>query len=79
MYVFKNLENNSYIMCTRLPSWQVPNVEIGDEGFVKYQSVNAGEKYYDPDTQESGTYKYSNVYFLNFVKKSDITNNNIII
>lgn len=79
MYVFKNLENNNYIMCTKLPNWQTPDVEIGDEGFLKYESVKAGESYYDPESGEAHIYKYSNVYFLNFVKKTEIVNDTIIL
>ena len=79
MYVFKNLENNNYIMCTKLPNWQTPNVEINDEGFLKYQIVKAGEVYYDVETGESNIYKYSNVYFLNFIKKTEIVNDTIIL
>lgn len=79
MYVFKDLDNNQYIMCTRLPDWKVPDFEINDEGFLKYQFVKAGDIYLNPNTGESCTYKYDNVYFLNFVKRSEITNDNIIL
>ena len=79
MYVFKDIDNNSYIMCTRLPDWKVPDIEINDEGFLKYQYVKAGESYYNPETGQSCTYKYTNVYFINFVKKCEITNDSIIL
>lgn len=79
MYIFKNLESNEYVMCTRLPNWNTPNIDIGEEGFLKFQKAIAGEKYFNPTTQETCTYQYSNIYFLNFVKKTDISNNNIII
>jgi hypothetical protein len=79
MYVFKNLENNEYVMCTRLPNWQVPNIELGDEGFLQIEKAVAGQQYFNPTTQETRTYQYSNIYFLNFVKKTDINNDNIII
>lgn len=79
MYVFKSLEEDKYIMCTRLPNWQVPDVTVGEEGFLQYQIVKAGEKYYDPDTERAEKYRYSNIYFINFIKKSDIVDNNSII
>lgn len=79
MYVFKNIDSNAYIMCTRMPNWQVPDVSIGDEGFLKYQIVNAGETYYNSSTNETCTYSYSNIYFLNFVLRSNINDSNIIL
>ena len=78
MYVFK-LDNDEYIMCTRLPNWQTPDISEGDEGFLQYQIVKAGETYYDPDTGETIKYKYSNIYFKNFVLLSEDVNKNSII
>lgn len=79
VYVFKNLDTNAYIMCTRLPNWQTSNLEIGNEGFLKYAEVVAGEKYFNPATNTEHVYNYSNVYFENFIQKSDIVNSNIIL
>ena len=79
IYVFKNLQNNSFIMCTKLPNWQTPNVEIGDEGFLKYVEVVAGQEYFDPVTNSNKKYNYSNIYFENFIKESDVVNSNIIL
>jgi hypothetical protein len=79
VYVFKNLETNSYIMCTRLPNWHTPNIMIGSEGFLSYNEVTAGEEYYHPVTEVKLVYNYSNVYFINFVQKQEIENNNIIL
>jgi hypothetical protein len=77
IYVFKNLESNEFIMCTRLPSWQVPEIQIGDSGYLKYQKAKAGEEYFNPVTGEKQIYRYSNLYFLNFIQKTDINNSNI--
>jgi hypothetical protein len=77
-YVFKSITDSEYIMCTRLPNWQVPEINIGDKGFLHYQRVNAGEEYTTPDGQKI-VYKYSNVYFINFVLKSDVIVNKEII
>jgi len=79
MYVFKNLETSEYIMCTRLPNWQTPDLVIGDVGFLNYQIVQAGEEYFNPDTEQLIKYLYSNIYFINFVNKSEIVDNNSII
>ena len=66
-YVFKDYINNKYIMCTRLPNWQVQEINIGDEGFLQYQEVNAGDSYYDASIENYKKYNYSNIYFNNFV------------
>jgi hypothetical protein len=79
MYVFKNLENGEYLMCTRVPNWNSPEVSIGEEGFLKIEIVKAGEEYYNPATGVSTKYLYSNVYFKNFILKSDIINSEIIL
>lgn len=78
MYVFKELNSEEYIMCTRLPNWRVPEINIGDIGFLQYQDVKAGDEYVTPSGQRI-LYRYSNVYFINFVVKSDIVRNKEII
>jgi hypothetical protein len=78
VYVFKVLNEENYVMCTRLPNWQVPEISIGDQGFLQYQIVNAGDKYVTPDG-EKDIFRYSNCYFINFVNKSDIVKNKEII
>lgn len=79
VYVFKNLCNNSYLMCTKLPNWQTSNVSVGDEGFLNYEEVKAGEEYFNPATETKHIYNYSNIYFVNFLQKSEIVNSNIIL
>ena len=79
MYVFQNIHTNQYIMCTRLPNWQVPEINLQEVGFLEYQKVKAGETYYDPKLEVTTKYNYSNIYFHNFVRKSDILKNNEII
>lgn len=79
VYVFFNLINSEYIMCTRLPNWQVPSISIGDIGFLQYQTVTAGEEYFNVETQQTTKYLYSNVYFINFILKNESLQNNEII
>ena len=79
MYVFKLLEKSEYIMCTKLPNWQTPDIKIGDVGFLQYTIAVAGSTYFNPNTNTFETYKYDNIYFTNFVNKADINNNNIIL
>ena len=71
IYVFKDNINNKYIMCTRLPNWQVQEINIGDEGYLQYQEIKAGDEYYDISIEKNKKYNYSNIYFNNFVKKSE--------
>ena len=79
IYVFKDNINNKYIMCTRLPNWQVQEINIGDEGYLQYQEIKAGDEYYDISIEKNKKYNYSNIYFNNFVKKSEKINNEEII
>lgn len=74
--VFQNLDelNDSllrYVTVTKLPNWtgSIPN--IGDVGFLEYEYVNAGDEYYQRNTGVKETYKYTQCYFLNFVKELD--------
>lgn len=79
VYVFQNIETKAYIMCTRLPDWRVPSININDTGFLEYQIVQAGDEYFDINTQKFIKYNYSNVYFINFIQKQEILLNNEII
>ncbi|MGV8961907.1 MAG: hypothetical protein ACOH2V_00820 [Candidatus Saccharimonadaceae bacterium] len=79
VYVFQNLKTDGYIMCTKLPNWQVPEITLGDTGFLEYQIVKAGESYYNLALEVSEIYKYSNVYFINFILRNEVLHNNEII
>lgn len=74
-YVFKDLNTNNYIFCTRLPNWQIPEIDIDDTGYLQYREVKAGDEYINPDTGECIIYRYDNAYLINFVKKSEIIKN----
>lgn len=78
-YVFKNLDNSSYIMCTKLPNWKTPDISIGSKGYLMYVEVSAGEKYYDLSTETQHIYNYSNIYFDNFILKQEIVNSELIL
>ena len=56
-------------MCTRLPHWQTPDIGIGEVGFLNYQEVRAGQTYFNPNTEKDEYYRYSNRYYMNFIKK----------
>ena len=66
IYVFKKENSDEFIMCTKPPNWKTPEIFIGDKGYVKYEEVTAGNHYTTPDG-ETNKYKYSAVYFLDFI------------
>lgn len=67
IYVFQQ-DNQEFIMCTKLPNWGVYNINIGDSGFLTYEYANAGEEYFDRDTNEKRIYRFTNIYFKDFIK-----------
>ena len=73
-YVFKTLDGRDYIMCTRLPNWQVPNISIGDKGFLQYSEIYPGDEYLDLETGEIKVYRYRQNYLINFVSTQQIIN-----
>ncbi len=48
-------------------------IKIGDVGYLLYEEANAGETYVTPDGL-THTYKYSAIYFINFIKEINIDN-----
>jgi hypothetical protein len=74
VYVFQNLQNNEYIMCTKLPNWDFGDISIGSKGFLTYENAIAGEKYFDPKNGNFQTYNYTKLYFKNFIE--ELENNN---
>lgn len=68
IYVFKNLANGTYEMCTRMPRWESPGLKIGDVGYLKYNIVIAGDdSWYNKNTNTKVSYNYTNVYFVDFI------------
>lgn len=68
VYVFQDLDTTEYEMCTRLPNWNEPILEIGDVGYIEIEDVYAGySTYCDINTGEICSYKYDNNYFRSFV------------
>lgn len=84
-YVFECLEPNppfghKYLMMTRLPNWQVRDIDIGEIGYITYNEVVAGkDKWYCPETGQMIPYNYTNIYFVKFVKKVDNSKKSIIL
>lgn len=78
IYVFE-LENNEFVMCTKLPNWDVSPISIGDEGYVTFEEAVAGENYFNPKTENYHIYNYTNVYFKNFLKEDEFKQEKIIV
>lgn len=83
-YVFENpeakLTSEKYIMCTRFPNWRTDNINIGDEGFLEYNEVSAGDDYwFDYYNNQYVPYKYTNNHFVNFIKDKEPIKKQIIL
>lgn len=81
VYIFQNLDekDNSllrYISTTKPPNWNGTSPEVGDVGFVELEYVDAGDEYYQRNTGNKETYKYTQCYFLNFIKDKEKINDN---
>ena len=82
--VFKNLDNapfgNNYCMMTVWPNWESYIPEVGDIGYVTYDSVTAGEDtYFNRETKTIEKYNFTNLIFSKFVKEQDNSKKDIII
>ena len=81
VYVFEDLNKDftdihKYIMCTRVPNWNTSDVpEINDIGYLQYQFVNGGDKYFKAVTETMECYKSTAYYFINFIKEKEKINN----
>lgn len=74
VYVFLNLDESSvdtkYFMCTRMPNWEQPILDIGDKGYVAMKEVVAGvDKWYDRISDKFVNYGFSQVYFIKFIRE----------
>lgn len=77
-YIFQNLDEctwiNKYFMTTRYPNWETSFPNIGDEGYLIYTEVYAGEDYYNNKTGNMDKYNCSHLRFEKFLpvpKKQD--------
>jgi hypothetical protein len=78
VYVFQNLQNLEYIMCTKLPNWDSGFIDFHVAGFLTYESAIAGSQYYNPKEQKFETYKYTKMYFKSFIEDRKQTKEIII-
>ena len=82
--VFKNLDKApfgcEYCMVTVWPNWESYIPEVGDIGFLTYDSVVGGvDTYYDRSLDSIVKYNFTNLVFNKFVKEQDNSKKDIII
>ena len=82
--VFKNLDKApfgcEYCMVTVWPNWESYIPEIGDIGYLTYDSVTGGvDTYYDRTLDTIVKYNFTNLVFNKFVKEIDNSNKTIIL
>lgn len=82
--VFKNLDKApfgcEYCMVTVWPNWESYIPEIGDIGYLTYDSVTGGvDTYYDKTLDTIVKYNFTNLVFNKFVKEIDNSKKDIII
>ena len=82
--VFKNLDKApfgcEYCMVTVWPNWESYIPEIGDIGYLTYDSVTGGvDTYYDRILDTIVKYNFTNLVFNKFVKEIDNSKKDIII
>jgi hypothetical protein len=82
--VFKNLDEApfgcEYCMVTVWPNWESYIPEIGDIGYLTYDSVTGGvDTYYDKTLDTIVKYNFTNLVFNKFVREIDNSKKDIII
>lgn len=61
-----------YVTVVKTPNWEAPQLNVGDVGYLQFQSVQGGKsKWFNKDEGDFEIYKYTNNYFLNFFKEKD--------
>lgn len=61
-----------YVTVVKLPLWETPPFTLGDEGYLEFQSVKGGDKWFNRNEKDFEFYKYSNNYFIRFIKTQDL-------
>lgn len=79
VYVFQDLTNDEFIMCSRCPNWQGDLPQLMQEGFLHYRDVVAGrDTYFDSSSGEFIAYQYTNTYFQDFVPITHVLRNGYV-
>jgi len=78
VYVFEDLQNASYIMCTRCPNWVTNEIDLFQEGFLTYKYVVAGKDTWIDKDRNFQSYQYTANYFMDFVPITHVLNGNVV-
>lgn len=71
-YVFYNLSGGDYIMCVQFPDWNIPELNVGNEGYLQYKEILAGiDKWYDPELDVFVPYNYDMIQLVDFIFKDE--------
>lgn len=84
IYVFKNLEDapfgHNYAMVTMFPNWQHSEINVGDQGYLVYQEIVAGDdSWYNKELNQKIPYNYSNLVFIRFIPFKKPLNEDIVL
>lgn len=64
-----------YVTVVKLPNWDTPNLQIGDEGYLQFECITGGvSKWFNKIEEDFEIYKYNNNYFINFFIQKDMNN-----
>lgn len=70
--VFYDIDNGEYVMCTKHPNWECVLPTVFETGYLQYRQFEAGvDTWYDTTSESWVCYKYTDLYFWDFVKESD--------
>lgn len=80
VYVFQDADKeNSYIMCTKCPNWDGPEVEIFQDGFLTYKFVIAGQdSWLNKESGSLEAYQYTANYFINFIPITHVLSGQVV-
>lgn len=71
-YVFSNLTDGGYIMCVQFPDWNIPLLNVNDEGYLQYKEIIAGiDKWYNSELNQFIPYNYDMVQLIDFIPKGN--------
>ena len=74
-YVFKDLDTQDYIMCTRFPNWGSIQLNSGDIGYLKYKENIGGVTQWYDNNYNINLYNYDSIQFMTFVPELSKTEN----
>lgn len=72
-YAFQDLDfkgfggGKKYYTATLLPNWNIPNINIGDIGYIQIIIIKAGEEWYNKYEDKYVKFKYDGIYINKFI------------